>query len=163
MVVVLAHVGGSRAEIAAANAEAAQRQTQQSALQAEAKKRDVETAHLNAEAQRNLEHHHRFAVAVTLFQVAIGLAAIAALLRRPPLWSVSMAAGGARRWPSPTASPWSCDRAPQACHRVPVIQNESIQRGVPLGRVAAAVAVRAREKLLISTSQPLNPVPVRWV
>ena len=83
-------------------------------LQGEGKKRDVETAHLNAEAQRNLEHHHRFAVAVTLFQVAIGLAAIAALLQRPSLWYVSLAAGGARRWPSPTASPWSCDPTPRA-------------------------------------------------
>ncbi len=94
LIVVLAHVGGSPKEIAAANAEATRRQQRQNELQVEAKKRDAETARLNAEAQRNLEHHHRFAVAVTLFQVAIGLAAIAALLRRPPLWYVSLVAGG---------------------------------------------------------------------
>jgi hypothetical protein len=40
-----------------------------------------------------LEHHHRFALAVTLFQVAIGLGAIAALLREPKVWVVSMAVG----------------------------------------------------------------------
>lgn len=94
LIVVLRHVGGSRAEIAAANAEAARRQAQQDELRSEARKRDAETAALNTEAQHSLEHHHRFAVAVTLFQVAIGLAAIAALLHRPPVWYVSLAAGG---------------------------------------------------------------------
>lgn len=94
LIVVLAHIGGAPKEIAAAKAEAARRQARQNELRVEATKRDAETAALNTEAQRRLEHHQRFAVAVTLFQVAIGLAAIAALLRRPPLWYVSLAAGG---------------------------------------------------------------------
>ena len=40
-------------------------------------------------------HHHRFALAVTIFQVSIALAAIAALTRRKPLWWASMVIGGA--------------------------------------------------------------------
>jgi len=43
-----------------------------------------------------MEHHHRFAIAVTLLQIAIALSAIAALTRRRPLWFLGMAvsAGG---------------------------------------------------------------------
>jgi len=90
---ILAHVGGTPAEIKAANDEAARRQASQDQLQQEAKARDTETAALTAESQNQLEHHHRFAVSVTLFQVAIGLAAIAALLRRPVVWYGSLGAG----------------------------------------------------------------------
>lgn len=41
-------------------------------------------------------HHHRFAISVTLLQIAIALSAIAALTRRKPLWFLGMAvsAGG---------------------------------------------------------------------
>jgi len=90
---LLPHVGGTPAEIKAANDEAARRQGQQNALMQEAKARDAETVALNAESRAQLEHHHRFAVAVTLFQVAIGLAAIAALLRRMVVWYGSVGAG----------------------------------------------------------------------
>ncbi len=90
---LLAHVGGTPAEIAAANAEATRRQGSQNDLQKEAKARDTETAALTAESQDQLAHHHRFAVSVTLFQVAIGLAAIAALLRQPAVWYGSLGAG----------------------------------------------------------------------
>lgn len=93
LLTLLPHIGGTPAEIKAAQDEAARRQTQQDDLQKEAAARDKETAALNAEAQRQLEHHHRFAVSVTLFQIAIGLAAIAALLRRPAVWYGSLAAG----------------------------------------------------------------------
>ncbi|MGI8690338.1 MAG: DUF4337 family protein [Thermomicrobiales bacterium] len=90
---LLAHVGGTPAEITAANDEAARRQASQDDLMKEANARDTETATLTAESQDQLEHHHRFAVSVTLFQVAIGLAAIAALLRRPVVWYGSLGAG----------------------------------------------------------------------
>ncbi|MCA1670279.1 MAG: DUF4337 domain-containing protein [Thermomicrobia bacterium] len=93
LVILLAHVGGTPAEIKAANDEAARRQGQQDALMKEAKARDAETAALTEESESRLEHHHRFAVSVTLFQVAIGLAAIAALLRRPAVWYGSLGAG----------------------------------------------------------------------
>ncbi len=90
---ILAHLGGRPEELKAANDEAARRQARQDQLQPEARARDAETAALNRESQGQLEHHHRFALAVTLFQVAIGLGAIAALLREPKVWVVSMAVG----------------------------------------------------------------------
>jgi len=93
LAILLAHVGGTPGEIKAANDEAARRQGQQDDLMKEATARDAETAALNEEAQGQLEHHHRFAVSVTLFQVAIGLAAIAALLRRRAVWYGSLGAG----------------------------------------------------------------------
>ena len=93
LAILLAHVGGTPAEIKAANDEAARRQGQQDDLMKEAKARDAETSALTEESQSQLEHHHRFAVSVTLFQVAIGLAAIAALLRRPAVWYGSLGAG----------------------------------------------------------------------
>jgi len=37
-----------------------------------------------------MEHHHRFAIAVTLLQIAIALSAIAALIRKKPLWFLGM-------------------------------------------------------------------------
>jgi lipopolysaccharide export LptBFGC system permease protein LptF len=38
----------------------------------------------------SLEHHHRFAYAVTMFQVSIALAAVAALSRQKALWLVGL-------------------------------------------------------------------------
>ncbi len=52
---------------------------------------------MNAKSEHSLHLHHRFAQSVTVFQVAIALAAIAALTRRKVTWWVSLAlgAGGA--------------------------------------------------------------------
>ena len=93
LVTILAHTGGSPREIGAARAEAARRQKQQSALQPEARRLNAETDTLNKESEGQLEHHHRFAIAVTLLQVAIGLSAIAALLSMPAVWYFSLGAG----------------------------------------------------------------------
>jgi len=41
---------------------------------------------LQHEAEQNLERHHRFALVVTVLQVSIGLAAIAALVERRFVW-----------------------------------------------------------------------------
>jgi len=89
---ILAHLGGTPAEIKATIDEAARRQSTQDDSQKEANARDTETAALTAESQDQLEHHHRFAVSVTLFQDAIGLAATAALLRWPAVWYGSLGA-----------------------------------------------------------------------
>lgn len=93
LITVLNHVGGSPEEIQAAKDEATRRQQVQDKLQPEATQLAHDTEELNLESERQLAHHHRFAIAVTLFQVAIGLGAIAALLRLPPVWWVSLAAG----------------------------------------------------------------------
>ena len=48
---------------------------------------------LESESDRHLEHHSRLASAVTLFQVAIALGAIAALSRRAAFWYFSLVFG----------------------------------------------------------------------
>lgn len=45
----------------------------------------------NERSERRMERHHKFAFAVTLLQIAIALAAIAALTRRRSLWFISIA------------------------------------------------------------------------
>jgi nitrate/nitrite-specific signal transduction histidine kinase len=47
----------------------------------------------NRQADEDLERHHRFAFAVTFFQIAIALCAIAALVRQRFLWLVGLAGG----------------------------------------------------------------------
>jgi hypothetical protein len=47
----------------------------------------------NRRSDELLERHHRFAISVTLFQIAIALCAIAALVRRRLLWFVGLAGG----------------------------------------------------------------------
>lgn len=55
---------------------------------------DQETVKINEESHALLKQHQGFALGVTLFQIAIGLSAIAALLRIPLVWWVSLGAGG---------------------------------------------------------------------
>ena len=95
LITLLPHVGGSAAEVAAAKQQVTARQKTQDALRLEAQQRDAETARLSKESEALLSRHTRFALGVTLFQVAIGLAAIATLLRRRPLWWLSLGVGGA--------------------------------------------------------------------
>jgi hypothetical protein len=45
----------------------------------------------NDRSEALMERHHRFAISVTLLQIAIALSAIAALTRRRPLWFLGMA------------------------------------------------------------------------
>jgi hypothetical protein len=47
----------------------------------------------DAEADRLMHHHHRYAQAVALLQVAIALGAVAALTRRRAVWFGSIALG----------------------------------------------------------------------
>lgn len=49
----------------------------------------------NEASEHYLHLHHQFAICVTIFQVSIALAAIAALTRRKVMWWVSLAAGAA--------------------------------------------------------------------
>jgi hypothetical protein len=63
---------------------------------ARATKLEDEVKDSNQRCDALMGHHHRFAIAVTLLQIAIALSAIAALTRRKPLWFLGMAvsAGG---------------------------------------------------------------------
>ncbi len=47
----------------------------------------------NRKSDELLERHHHFAISVTLFQIAIALCAIAALVRQRLLWFVGLAGG----------------------------------------------------------------------
>ena len=61
-------------------------------LEIEARKFQSNVEEHNARAERLLARHHRFAVSVTLFQIAVALCAIAALMKRKPLWVVALLA-----------------------------------------------------------------------
>ena len=83
-----------RAEIASRLRAEGERET---AERAEIRKTAEEEEGRVAEMERRSEHslhvHHQFAKSVTIFQVAIALAAIAALARRKEMWWVSLAVG----------------------------------------------------------------------
>ena len=74
------------------DAEAARYKAEQDDIQSAARALEAKIEDSNQRAERLLEHHHRFAIAVTLFQIAIALSAIAALTRRRMLWTVGLAA-----------------------------------------------------------------------
>jgi hypothetical protein len=44
-------------------------------------------------SEKSMEHHHRFAYAVTMFQISIALAAVAALSRQKAVWFVGLFVG----------------------------------------------------------------------
>ena len=67
---------------------AARYQEEQNEIQKEARAKEVD-------AKSNFHEHEVFARAVTMFQIAIAVAAISALTRRRPYWFVSLALGAA--------------------------------------------------------------------
>ena len=66
---------------------------EQKEIEAEAKKLEQEVKERDEESEGFIHRHHRFAMAVTIFQIAIALSAIAALTRRQPMWWLSMVVG----------------------------------------------------------------------
>ena len=64
---------------------------QQVDIQKEARGFEAQVTDLDNQSEAYLGRHHHLAIAVTLFQVAIALSAIAALLRTKPLWLLSLA------------------------------------------------------------------------
>ncbi len=84
-----------------ASSDVAQRLAQQAAhysqeqayIENTAKKLEEQVAESNLRATAHIGRHHRFAISVTVFQVAIALSAIAALTRRPLLFWVGLAGG----------------------------------------------------------------------
>jgi hypothetical protein len=61
-----------------------------------AKEREKEVTEKTEKSTISMEHHHRFAYSVTMFQVSIALAAVAALSRQRGVWFVGLvvAVGG---------------------------------------------------------------------
>jgi hypothetical protein len=93
------HIYTTTAEImpedkrAKAEAEAQREAEEAKKAQAEAREMDKGVLELNEQSAHALHAHHIFAKAVTIFQVAIALAAIAALTRRRAMWLVSLVGG----------------------------------------------------------------------
>ncbi|MER3429303.1 MAG: hypothetical protein C4334_14665 [Pyrinomonas sp.] len=69
-----------------ARSEASRLRAEQAEIEREARRLEDERTLLQHEAEQNLERHHRFALVVTVLQVSIGLAAIAALVERRFVW-----------------------------------------------------------------------------
>ena len=79
---------------AKAQQEAERYATEEAEISKGAKELEKE-AHQETELSgRSLEHHHRFAYAVTMFQVSIALAAVAALSRQKAMWLVGLMISG---------------------------------------------------------------------
>lgn len=74
--------------------EGAHLKSEQAPLQDRARGLEAQVEQHNARAERLLHRHHRFAIAVTLFQIAVALCAIAALIKKKPLWLVALGASG---------------------------------------------------------------------
>jgi Domain of unknown function (DUF4337) len=86
--------GASRPELAERwQGEAAREREAQKAVKDEAESEQARVQEMDERAAHKLLVHHQFARSVTVFQVSIALAAIAALTRRKPMWWVSLAAG----------------------------------------------------------------------
>jgi len=76
-----------------ARAEAERYRSEQEDIQKEARKLEQEQKELVEKSRQDLERHHRFAYAVTMLQVAIGLSAIAALIERRSIWLIALVGG----------------------------------------------------------------------
>jgi hypothetical protein len=90
---VQAEVAGSPEIAAKMKEHASHYKHEQDEIAKEARALEQEVKDRDAAGEEFFHHHHRFALAVTIFQVSIALAAIAALTRRRPLWYVSMLVG----------------------------------------------------------------------
>ena len=66
---------------------------EQAEIQKKAREIEKERDAKSAEADHLLHHHHGYANAVAVFQVAIALGAVAALTRSRPVWLVSLLLG----------------------------------------------------------------------
>ncbi|HVN89843.1 MAG TPA: DUF4337 family protein [Candidatus Binataceae bacterium] len=66
---------------------------EQKAIAEDAKQKEAERDRKSEEATHLLHQHHRFANSVALFQVAIALAAIAALTKTRLIWLISVVVG----------------------------------------------------------------------
>jgi hypothetical protein len=64
-------------------------------IKAEAIELEARVKENNALSQELMERHHKFAITVTLLQIAIALSAIAALTRRRPMWYLGLGVSAA--------------------------------------------------------------------
>ncbi|MDB4958047.1 MAG: putative transrane protein [Myxococcales bacterium] len=64
-------------------------------IKADATELEARVKENNEHSQALMERHHKFAITVTLLQIAIALSAIAALTRRKPMWYVGLGVSAA--------------------------------------------------------------------
>jgi aminopeptidase N len=84
----------SRPELAARwRAESEREKSERAEIRRVAEEEEKHVAEMDRESEHSLHVHHQFATSVTVYQVAIALAAIAALARRKSMWWVSLAVG----------------------------------------------------------------------
>lgn len=69
--------------------------SEQAEIEKSARELEAKVKESNERAEQFLEHHHRFAICVTLLQIAIAMCAISALTKRKALWYVGLAATAA--------------------------------------------------------------------
>lgn len=79
--------------VAKIRADAERYKTEQEDIQKEARQLEQERKEAIEKSSEELEKHHRFAYAVTMLQVAIGLSAIAALVERRAVWLFALCGG----------------------------------------------------------------------
>src|SRR5881397_1595153 len=78
---------GSNPELASrAKKEAARYAAEEEEISKTAKELEKEVKEDGERSSQNMEHHHRFAYAVTMFQISIALAAVSALSRQKFVW-----------------------------------------------------------------------------
>jgi len=78
---------GSNPELASkAKQEAARYAAEEEEISKAAKELEKEVKEDGVRSNKSMEHHHRFAYAVTMFQISIALAAVAALSRQKFVW-----------------------------------------------------------------------------
>lgn len=77
------------------NGEAERERNEQRDIKTEAEREQALVKEMNETSEHRLHQHHQFARSVTIFQVSIALAAIAALTRRKVTWWVSLGVGAA--------------------------------------------------------------------
>ncbi len=89
-------VAATNPELAAKlRGEAAHEKESQEAVKKAAEDFEQKAERADAESEHSLHTHHAYAKSVTIFQVAIALAAIGALTRRRAMWLVSLGIGAA--------------------------------------------------------------------
>ena len=86
--------GAARPELAARwRAESEREKTERAEIRRGAQEEEKRVTEMDSRSEHSLHVHHEFAKSVTISQVAIALAAIAALTRRKAMWWVSLGLG----------------------------------------------------------------------
>ena len=73
-----------------AQAEAARYDKEEKEISTVATKLEEDVKEHGELSEKNMEHHHRFAYSVTMFQISIALAAVSALSRRKAIWYIGL-------------------------------------------------------------------------